>query len=364
MTLLATVDLQTGEILEQESSFPALPTDPSNWSTVKLIDACHRIFECRDLALTLTADAAQEALQRAKAIEQYVREKEAKHTASRAVRVLETAVGEALGIAATPAERGEMGGRGNKAVHNGELLFVRSKAERANLRLMAKYRNVWWPKLQETPLSRKQVLELIDRARNPDDGSYDVGREYCTTDDLEALAQQVESGARAPFGTVYADPAWQYGNQGTRGSTGDHYVGMTVEQICALPVSRLAAEQSHLHLWTTNAFLFDAQRVMQAWGYTYKSCYIWVKPQIGMGNYWRVSHEFLLLGVRGNLTFAANNLRSWGEFRRGQHSAKPEQIRDLIHVASPGPRVELFARRAVEGWTCWGNEIAREVFAA
>ena len=356
MTQLATIDLTTGEVLSQsgDRALPVLPANPSAWSTTALTEACRTIFEQRDVALTLTADAAQEALQRARAIEQYVREKEAKNTASRAVRVLETAVGEALGEA--------IEGRPQKTSLASDVSIARM--DRSRFRLMAKYRSVWWPKLQETPLSRKQVLELIDRARNPDDGSYDVSREYCTTDDLEALAQRVESGVTAPFGTVYADPAWQYGNQGTRGSTSDHYVGMTVEQICALPVSRLAAEQSHLHLWTTNAFLFDAQRVMQAWGYTYKSCYIWVKPQIGMGNYWRVSHEFLLLGVRGNLTFAANNLRSWGEFRRSQHSAKPEQIRDLIHVASPGPRVELFARRAVEGWTCWGNEIAREVFAA
>jgi N6-adenosine-specific RNA methylase IME4 len=356
---LATVDMGTGEIIQ--SGLPTLPANPSTWPTVALTDACRIIFEQRDAALTLTVDAAQEALQRTKAIEQYVREKEAKSTAARAVRVLETAVGEALGDAPTPAETGARGGRGNKGLSSEVTL---SHNDRARFRLMAKYRSVWWPKLQETPLSRKQVLELIDRARNPDDGSYDVGREYCTTDDLDALAAEVESGARAPFGTVYADPAWQYGNQGTRASTEKHYVGMSVDEICELPVARVAAEQSHLHLWTTNAFLFDAKRVMEAWGYTYKSCYVWVKPQIGMGNYWRVSHEFLLLGVRGNLTFAANNLRSWGEFRRGQHSAKPEQIRDLVHVASPGPRLELFARRAVEGWTCWGNEIAREVFAA
>jgi len=361
MTQLATVDMASGEVMSP--GLPTLPANPSTWPTTALTDACRTIFEQREIVVTLTADAAQEALQRAKAIEQYVREKDAKNTAARAVRVLETAVGEALGEAPTPAERGEKGGRGNKAITN-ELQLSVAPMDRARFRLMAKYRSVWWPKLQETPLSRKQVLELIDRARNPDDGSYDVGREYCTTDDLEALAAEVESGARAPFGTVYADPAWQYGNQGTRASTEKHYVGMSVDGICALPVARLAAEQSHLHLWTTNAFLFDAKRVMEAWGYTYKSCYVWVKPQIGMGNYWRVSHEFLLLGVRGNLTFAANNLRSWGEFKRSQHSAKPEHIRDLIHLASPGPRLELFARRAVEGWACWGNEIAREVFAA
>jgi N6-adenosine-specific RNA methylase IME4 len=207
-------------------------------------------------------------------------------------------------------------------------------------------------------LTSAGVYKLAKQTR-PKQRHYSVGREYCTVADLAALAQTVPE-----FGTVYADPPWAYGNQGTRASTGDHYVGLTVDEICSLPVAALGAVESHLHLWTTNAFLFDAKRVMEAWGYTYKSCFVWVKPQIGMGNYWRVSHEFLLLGVRGVLTFPDKSLRSWGEFKRGQHSAKPERIRDLIHKASPGPRIELFARRAVEGWTCWGNEIRREVFAA
>lgn len=201
------------------------------------------------------------------------------------------------------------------------------------------------------------VARKKEKQQAPKTHAADVGREYCTTSDLATLAGK-------QFATILADPPWQYGNQSTRGATGDHYVGMTVDEICALPIAGTAADNAHLHLWTTNAFLFDAQRVMESWGFTYKSCFVWVKPQIGMGNYWRVSHEFLLLGVRGSLPFADRSLRSWAEFRRGQHSAKPEQIRDLIHRASPGPRLELFARRAVEGWTVWGNEIRREVFAA
>jgi N6-adenosine-specific RNA methylase IME4 len=222
--------------------------------------------------------------------------------------------------------------------------------------------------IQETVAAGRELtsagVRKLAKQSEPRERAYDVSREYCTTDDLSALANAVEGGGLPGFGTIYADPPWIYGNQSTRGATGDHYVGLTVDEICALPVTKLAAADSHLHLWTTNAFLFDSKRVLEAWGFTYKSCYIWVKPQIGMGNYWRVSHEFLLLGVRGALVFEDHTLRSWGEFKRSQHSAKPERIRDLIHRASPGPRLELFARRAVEGWTCWGNEIRREVFAA
>lgn len=177
------------------------------------------------------------------------------------------------------------------------------------------------------------------------------------TADLAALSSR---GMR--FGTIYADPPWLYGNQGTRGSTGDHYAGLTIDEIAALPIAALAADSAHLHLWTTNAFLFDSKRIIEAWGFEYRSCFVWVKPQIGMGNYWRVSHEFLLLGIRGSCPFTDHSLRSWGEFRRGKHSAKPDQIRSLIERASPGPRLELFGRLPAPGWVVWGNEIARTVF--
>jgi N6-adenosine-specific RNA methylase IME4 len=215
--------------------------------------------------------------------------------------------------------------------------------------------------LTDTKAARRELtssgVRKLAKQSAPRQRHHEIGREYCTTEDLASLAGR-------EFGTIYADPPWSYGNQGTRASTGDHYLGLTVDQICALPVHLLAAQESHLHLWTTNAFLFDAKRVLEAWGFTYKSCFIWVKPQIGMGNYWRVSHEFLLLGVRGTLTFPDKTLRSWGEFKRSQHSAKPERVRDLIHRASPGPYLELFARRAVPGWTCWGNEIKRDILSA
>lgn len=182
---------------------------------------------------------------------------------------------------------------------------------------------------------------------------------WCEVADLARFAD-----GDVKCGTVLADPAWQYGNQSTRGATEGHYVGMSVDEICALPVARIAAKQAHLHLWTTNAFLFDAKRVIEAWGFEYKSCYIWVKPQMGMGNYWRVSHEFMLLGTRGNESFSDRGLMSWGRFDRRQHSAKPEEIRQLIEKASPGPRIELFARRKAPGWYAWGNAIERSVFDA
>lgn len=183
--------------------------------------------------------------------------------------------------------------------------------------------------------------------------------ETATVADFHALA---ESGRK--FGAIYADPPWLYGNQVTRASTGNHYGGMTVAEIADLPVAKLAADSAHLHLWTTNAFLFDCKAIMEAWGFTYKSCMVWVKPQMGIGNYWRVSHEFLLFGIRGDCPFRDHAQKSWLEAPRGAHSAKPDQFRKLIEKVSPGPYLEMFGRRVSPNWVVWGNEIKRTMFDA
>jgi N6-adenosine-specific RNA methylase IME4 len=176
--------------------------------------------------------------------------------------------------------------------------------------------------------------------------------------DLHALA---DTGRK--YGTIYADPPWLYDNQGTRAATGNHYDGMTVDALCALPVKGLAADDAHLHLWTTNSFLFECPRIFDAWGFTFKSSFVWVKPQMGIGNYWRNAHEFLLTAVRGDAKrFNDKSLRSWLECDRSGHSTKPEQVRTMIERASPGPRLELFGRRVADGWDVWGNEIEQSIF--
>ena len=170
------------------------------------------------------------------------------------------------------------------------------------------------------------------------------------------LAELQEGDKR--FACIYADPPWQYDNRGTRASADKHYPTMSVEEICALPITELAADNAHLHLWATNGFLFEAPRVMEAWGFQYKSCLIWVKPQMGIGNYWRVSHEFLLLGVRGSCKFRNKSAMSWVRANRTRHSRKPEKVRKLVEKVSHGPYLELFARQAAKGWTAYGNELS------
>jgi N6-adenosine-specific RNA methylase IME4 len=164
------------------------------------------------------------------------------------------------------------------------------------------------------------------------------------------------------FACIYADPPWQYGNQATRAATGNHYGTMSVEDICNEPVVDIVADNAHLHLWTTNAFLFDARSVMEAWGFQYKSCLVWVKPQMGIGNYWRVSHEFMLFGIRGKLPFMDRGQMSWIQADRTKHSQKPYAVRAMVEKVSPGPRLELYGRCIVPGWTVYGNQVSGSMF--
>jgi len=134
---------------------------------------------------------------------------------------------------------------------------------------------------------------------------------------------------------------------------------MSIDAICAEPVEQLSDDNAHLHLWTTNAFLLDAFDVLEAWGFEYKSCFIWVKPQMGLGNYWRLSHEFLLFGIRGSLKFADRGQKSWLSANRTQHSRKPEAVRQLVELVSPPRYLEMYGRQLPlnPDWTVYGNQL-------
>jgi len=163
--------------------------------------------------------------------------------------------------------------------------------------------------------------------------------------------------AHKKFSTLYIDPPWTYDNTASYGAVEDQYRTMTLEEIAALPIKELASDNAHLHLWTTNAFLFECPALFSAWDFEYKSVLIWVKPHLGLGKYWRVDHEFLLFGRRGNYPFRDHNQPSWFHADRREHSEKPEDARTMIEAVSPPPYLELFARKRVRGWTVWGDEI-------
>ena len=176
--------------------------------------------------------------------------------------------------------------------------------------------------------------------------------------DLQSL---IDEGQK--YSAIYADPPWKHENQASRGATDNHYPTMTIEEICSEPVSQLAADNAHLHLWTTSVFLREAFEVIEAWGFRYAfSSLAWVKPDLGLGNYFRSSHELLLLGVRGDLPFRDHSQRSWIERKRSKHSQKPEAVREIIEKVSPPCYLEMYGRKQPPNsrWTVYGNELSRE----
>lgn len=184
------------------------------------------------------------------------------------------------------------------------------------------------------------------------------------SDDLLELAGETR------FGTILADPPWQFQNR-TGKMAPEHkrlsrYPTMTLDKICDLPVEAIAAERAHLYLWVPNALLPDGLRVMDQWGFKYKSNLIWYKvrkdggpDRRGVGFYFRNVTEVLLFGVRGKDIRTLKPGRSQENIlvsQKREHSRKPDEQYDLIERCSWGPRLEMFARGPRENWTVWGNQ--------
>lgn len=169
---------------------------------------------------------------------------------------------------------------------------------------------------------------------------------------VDDLVEFASAGNR--MGCIYIDPPWH-----VPGAVLPYY-SVSLEELRNLPIPELAAERCHLHFWTmANEYMFAARDIIHSWGFRVVSSFVWVKPSLGQGSYWRMSHEVMLTAVRGpEDRFDDSGLRSWIEAPRGRHSEKPEAVREMIERASPGPRLELFARKLTPGWFCWGHEIA------
>jgi N6-adenosine-specific RNA methylase IME4 len=132
---------------------------------------------------------------------------------------------------------------------------------------------------------------------------------------------------------------------------------MPVADIAALPVRELAAEAAHLWLWTTNGFLRDAFDVMDAWGAKYLTTVTWVKPS-GMGPWFASTTQHVLFGYYGKCVFPGARYMPthFTASPRRKHSRKPDEFYALARAISPEPRIDLFNRRLIDGFTGWGDE--------
>lgn len=143
------------------------------------------------------------------------------------------------------------------------------------------------------------------------------------------------------------------------------YPSMTITEIKALPVRGLAAADAHLYLWTTAKYLWDAPAICRAWGFTPGPLLSWCKTPMGIGpgGTWASNVEYVLVARRGSLAHKRRWETRWFNWPRmgRQHSRKPEAFLDMVEETSPGPYLELFARRNRLGWDTWGNEALEHV---
>ena len=164
------------------------------------------------------------------------------------------------------------------------------------------------------------------------------------------------------YRVLYADPPWKYGNTMPDYYYGpdDHYPLLSLKEICELPVAEIAEQDSVLFLWTTSPMLEESFDVIKAWGFKYKTSFIWDKVKHNMGHYNSVRHELLLVCVRGSYQPNIKKLfDSVHTEERTGHSVKPEYFRNVIDTIYPeGNRIELFARVKVDNWEVWGNELS------
>jgi N6-adenosine-specific RNA methylase IME4 len=168
---------------------------------------------------------------------------------------------------------------------------------------------------------------------------------------------------------IYADPPWHYKNYADNTASrwvGNQYPVMSVSDISELPVESIAANNSILFLWVTPPCLLDGLKVMQSWGFTYKTKgFCWIKRNKkagslfwGMGYWTRSNSEDCLIGVKGHPKRIDAGVHQVIDARWQAHSKKPDETRDrIVWLMGDLPRIELFARERVDGWDAWGNEV-------
>lgn len=177
------------------------------------------------------------------------------------------------------------------------------------------------------------------------------------------------------FGVIAADPPWRFrtwSETNQSRATSRHYNVMDVDDIKALPVADLAAEDCVLFLWCVNPMLPQALQVMEAWGFTYKTiAFTWAKTtpktdmswapkwHLGLGYWTRANTETCLLGIRGKPQRIARDVRQLLIAPRREHSRKPDEFFAGVEKLVPGPYLELFSRQSRPGWSSWGAEAGK-----
>lgn len=204
----------------------------------------------------------------------------------------------------------------------------------------------------------------------PRSGTHGMGRGKNTQpiwDQPVVIYTDISQVPRGRYKAIYTDNPWRFKTWSKKGlgkSADRHYPTMTLDEIKAMPVGELAADDCVLFMWTTDPLLEKSFEVLRAWSFVYKTVgFVWVKTnRVGMGTfmstgYWtRANPEYCLLATRGKPKRKSKSVRQLIVDRVREHSRKPARVYHDIERLVDGPYLEMFSRNTREGWDSFGNE--------
>ena len=211
---------------------------------------------------------------------------------------------------------------------------------------------------------KEKAPGLFEQVKSGEKTIADAKREIKKAEHAEKVEEakagkQGRLAPEGPFDLILADPPWKYEHcEANNREIENHYETATVKDLSEHAPDSVA--DSILFMWATAPKLDEALQLMKNWGFNYRSCAVWDKEKIGMGYWWRIQHELLLVGVKGNPGCTPECERVSSVFRetRGQHSRKPECVYEWIERAFPGlKKLEMYCRTPRLGWAVWGNEV-------
>jgi len=223
---------------------------------------------------------------------------------------------------------------------------VKAKLSTGEVSINAAYKEIKKEEKKEELQQKKQQYEIRVETKTKNDFKVDIFNTNET------------------FRVIYADPAWSYDDKQDTpqlGGAAKHYDTMSIRELSELPVNKISEKDSVLFLWVTSPLLEDAFKVVSAWGFKYKTSFIWDKVKHNMGHYNSVRHEILLVCTKGSCT--PDNKKLYDSVqsieRNDNHSEKPIEFLNIIDdIYNYGNKLEMFCRNIKKNnWFGWGNEI-------
>ena len=216
------------------------------------------------------------------------------------------------------------------------------------------------PKQEQAEIVARGEREILQAAKLIRAGKAEERRSERMEKIAEISKGNAPLGASERYPVIYVDPPWRYEHAESESrAIENQYPTMSLDEIKEMEIGSIAFNDCILFMWATSPKLAEAFEVLQAWGFSYRTCAVWDKQKSGMGYYFRQQHELLLVAVRGNppTPSPADRPSSVFSYPRGQHSAKPHEVYELIEAMYPTlPKLEMFCRSPRTGWGVWGNQ--------